>query len=149
MTPNGIETGRCVMSVGQCEITGWCPVEIDSPSSTVQLQGVQNFTIFIKCNVRFPSFGVSLTNVGIGNSTAAYLQNCRWNPQSDYYCPIFTLQDIIAQTGSTYASYAAEGGVVAINIRWDCDLDRAAGNCRPVFGFTRCAGRAPPAGSRS
>ncbi|CAL9701098.1 unnamed protein product [Knipowitschia caucasica] len=55
---NGILTGNCVPWDGEnktCEIQGWCPAEVDTVE-TIPMPQVENFTIFIKNSIRFPTF---------------------------------------------------------------------------------------------
>lgn len=76
----GINNGVCTN--GTCEIFSWCPLEVDSTNATHNniLPEAANFTIFIKNNIVFEEFNVVRTNVGIGNTTAAYLTTCTWDP---------------------------------------------------------------------
>ncbi|XP_004365148.1 purinergic receptor P2X [Capsaspora owczarzaki ATCC 30864] len=136
-TRNGIMTGRCVNST--CEIYAWAPLELDSlsPQSGSVIEQAGNFTVFIKNNVRFAKFGISRTNVDIGNTSAAYLANCRWNKETDYYCPIFKLGDLVEASGWKIEDMLVLGGVLGVNLDWTCNFDNDESECRPVFSISR------------
>jgi len=57
----GIMTGKCGM-YGYCEIQTWCPLENKSPESQNLMIGISNFSAFIRTNVQFPLFGITLTS---------------------------------------------------------------------------------------
>ena len=78
------------------------------------------------------------TNILVSQNTS-YLSHCR-HGEADPWCPVFTIGDIVAATGQTFADIAVLGGVVNIDISWQCDLDRDfLSHCRPVYTFSRCA----------
>ncbi|XP_017719094.1 PREDICTED: P2X purinoceptor 5 isoform X3 [Rhinopithecus bieti] len=109
---NGVKTGRCLLKEnsarGTCEIFAWCPVETSSrPVSNVM-------------DVKDRSF----------------LKSCHFGPKN-HYCPIFRLGSVIRWAGSDFQDIALEGGVIGINIEWNCDLDKAASECHPHYSFSR------------
>ena len=134
-------TGRCNLTTATCEVRAWCPVEGDTlplgPGRAV-LAAAENFTLLVKNQIYFPKFGRARTNILVSQNTS-YLSHCR-HGEADPWCPVFTIGDIVAATGQTFADIAVLGGVVNIDISWQCDLDRDfLSHCRPVYTFSRCA----------
>ena len=98
---HGVETGNCVRGDREnldpkfaCEIKSWCPVEQDTlPNPDVPLiSGTENFTVFIKNTITFPSFGSK--RYRRNNMPNGY---CVYEPdiESTWLCPIFRLGDIV------------------------------------------------------
>ncbi|OPL33349.1 p2x 4 purinoceptor, partial [Mytilus galloprovincialis] len=67
------------------------------------------------------------------------LSSCRFNQNhpEDQYCPIFILNDIVNLTGSNYEEMAISGGVIEIQIQWNCNLDLSESDCVPKYIFRR------------
>ncbi|XP_038404488.1 P2X purinoceptor 5 isoform X4 [Canis lupus baileyi] len=109
---NGVKTGRCLrvgnMQRGTCEIFAWCPVESKSRP---------------------------VTNV-LDTKDKAFLKSCQFGPKNPY-CPIFRLGSMVSWTGSDFQEIAQQGGVIGIQIEWDCDLDKAPSECNPHYSFSR------------
>nr|XP_010299671.1 PREDICTED: P2X purinoceptor 5 isoform X2 [Balearica regulorum gibbericeps] len=136
---NGVKTGRCLKDgdsiKGTCEILAWCPVEKRSKPNTPLLASAENFTVYIKNSIRFPKFKFSKMNV-LATSNESYLKTCRYSTEHPY-CPIFILGNIVQWTGSDFQEMALEGGVIGIQIEWNCDLDKAPSECNPHYSFSR------------
>ncbi|XP_031994811.1 P2X purinoceptor 5 isoform X1 [Hylobates moloch] len=66
----------------------------------------------------------------------SFLKSCHFGPKN-HYCPIFRLGSVIRWAGSDFQDIALEGGVIGINIEWNCDLDKAASECHPHYSFSR------------
>ncbi|XP_062448217.1 P2X purinoceptor 5 isoform X1 [Rhea pennata] len=136
---NGVKTGRCLKDRdnirGTCEILAWCPVEKRSKSKKPLLASAENFTIYIKNSIRFPKFKFSKMNV-LATSNESYLKSCRYSAEHPY-CPIFLLGSIVRWAGSNFQEMALEGGVIGIQIEWNCDLDKAPSECNPHYSFSR------------
>nr|XP_009665080.1 PREDICTED: P2X purinoceptor 4 [Struthio camelus australis] len=137
---NGIQTGECVLynsSIKTCEIFAWCPVENDSyiPRPAF-LQEAENFTILVKNNIWYPKFNFSKRNI-LPTINSTYLKNCIYDSQTDPFCPIFRLGKIVEAAGQNFQEMAVEGGVMGLQINWDCNLDRAASHCVPRYSFRR------------
>uniref|UniRef100_A0A673UU61 Purinergic receptor P2X 4 n=1 Tax=Suricata suricatta TaxID=37032 RepID=A0A673UU61_SURSU len=110
---NGIATGRCVLfngTVKTCEVAAWCPVEDDTH--------------------------VPERNI-LPNTTTAYLKSCIYDAVTDPFCPIFRLGKIVQDAGHSFQDMAVEGGIMGIQINWDCNLDRTAALCLPRYSFRR------------
>ncbi|XP_030328681.1 P2X purinoceptor 5 isoform X1 [Strigops habroptila] len=136
---NGVKTGRCLKDRdsirGTCEILAWCPVEKRSKPKKPLLASAENFTVYIKNSVRFPKFKFSKMNV-LATTNESYLKSCRYSKEHPY-CPIFLLGNIVQWAGSDFQEMASEGGVIGIQIEWNCDLDKAPSECNPHYSFSR------------
>ncbi|PRD32702.1 UNVERIFIED_CONTAM: P2X purinoceptor 4 [Trichonephila clavipes] len=114
-TGNGVMTGQCIEndydnSISTCEIHAWCPTEKDA----------------------FPLRNIKDT------SNSSYLKNCLFDPVDSPDCPIFRLGDIVEWSGQKdYNDVAAKGGVIAVIIKWDCNLDFDKKYCFPKYEFSR------------
>ncbi|XP_061417047.1 P2X purinoceptor 4-like [Lethenteron reissneri] len=136
---NGVKTGRCSGNRGQgtCEVFAWCPVESEGRNAKYTLLAeAENFTIFIKNNIRFPKFNFSKGNLR-DNMPKTYLQSCKHDARHNNYCPIFRLGDMLKRAGLTYQKFSKKGGVLGVLISWTCDLDRGADSCNPMYSFRR------------
>ncbi|KAM5188644.1 P2X purinoceptor 4 isoform 3-T3 [Callospermophilus lateralis] len=133
---NGVKTGRCVPfngSVKTCEVAAWCPVEDDTHvPKPAFLQAAENFTLLVKNNIWYPKFNFSKRNI-LPNTTTAHLKSCIYDAKTDPFCPIFRLGKIVENAGHSFQDMAIEGGIMGIQINWDCNLDRAASLCLPRF----------------
>ncbi|XP_043910269.1 P2X purinoceptor 5 isoform X2 [Protopterus annectens] len=134
LTGNGVRTGRCLKEeeTGNrtCEIHAWCPVEKRSIPEVALLGQAENFTLYIKNAVRFPKFNFAKTNV-------VNTRNCHFDEKDNWYCPIFRLGYIVEKTGNNFQEMAVEGGVIGIQIDWNCDLDKSPSQCNPSYTFSR------------
>lgn len=52
-------------------------------------------------------------------------------------CPIFKIGKILELANVNFNEIASLGGVIAIQINWDCDLDYDLSHCFPTYTFTR------------
>lgn len=142
---NGVETGLCVSSaqnssIKVCEIHGWCPVEDDRMPVKNQalIHGTEDFTVLIKNNIEFPKFKAKSRNI-LKRETRLYLQTCKYNETDpvDRFCPIFRLGTIVNLTKTSYKDIVVLGGVIGINIDWNCNLDYSIDSCAPKYSFSR------------
>ncbi|KAM9857917.1 P2X purinoceptor 7 [Aulostomus maculatus] len=135
---HGIQTGSCVrfdMLRKTCEVSAWCPVEAKTtPPRPALLPAAENFTVLIKNNIRFPAFNFIRRNI-LPEMNDAYLRNCQRG--NDSLCPIFRLGDMVREAGEHFSQMAVEGGVIGIQIKWDCNLDRLMRRCLPKYSFRR------------
>ncbi|XP_038615174.1 P2X purinoceptor 5 isoform X2 [Tachyglossus aculeatus] len=140
---NGVKTGRCLKldenSKGTCEIIAWCPVEKKSRPKEPLLGKAANFTVYIKNSIKFPKFNFSKTNV-LNTKSGSYLKSCHFGPENPY-CPIFRLGSMVSWSGNNFQQMALEGGVIGVQIEWDCDLDKASSECNPRYSFSRLDNR--------
>ncbi|KAM7009536.1 P2X purinoceptor 3-like [Tautogolabrus adspersus] len=135
---NGILTGRCVAfnkTIKMCEIKGWCPAEIDTINTTPMME-VENFTIFIKNSIRFPTFNYNKGNF-LPTITDSYIKKCNFDMVNNTYCPIFRVGDVVRYAQQNFTKLADKGGVIGIKIGWICDLDKSDDECSPSYSFTR------------
>ena len=107
------------------------PLENDEP-----LFGqTKKFTLLIKNSIQFREYNVRRRNILTNNKT--YLTTCRNNEKTDPYCPIFVLDDIVKRAGEDYDKIAKKGAVIAIYIKWNCNLDYNEEKCKPEYNFKR------------
>ncbi|KAK1151489.1 P2X purinoceptor 4-like [Acipenser oxyrinchus oxyrinchus] len=138
---NGVLTGQCITfnssSVKTCEVFAWCPIEgtRDAPKSAI-FGSAKNVTVFIKNNIGFLNFNYKTRNI-LPWMNDTYLQNCTFNQTTDPYCPKFRLGDIVKAAGEDFTEMAVEGGVIAIQINWECNLDWLLHKCVPEYSFRR------------
>uniref|UniRef100_A0A671UXU6 P2X purinoceptor n=1 Tax=Sparus aurata TaxID=8175 RepID=A0A671UXU6_SPAAU len=162
----GILTGKCVpfnTTIKMCEIKGWCPAEIDTIKTTPMME-VENFTIFIKNSIRFPTFNYTKYENSVfddndditedvmhfnddclfecrGNFlstiTDDYIKKCNFDMINNTYCPIFRVGDVVRYAQQNFTKLADKGGVIGIKIGWICDLDKSDDQCNPSYSFTR------------
>nr|XP_012632101.1 P2X purinoceptor 6 isoform X4 [Microcebus murinus] len=107
---HGLKTGRCVVFNGThktCEIQSWCPVES----------------------------GAVPTSNALETRDPTYFKHCRYDPHSSPYCPVFRIEDLVAEAGGDFEDLALLGGSVGISVHWDCDLDTGGSDCRPHYSF--------------
>ncbi|RNA03750.1 P2X purinoceptor 4, partial [Brachionus plicatilis] len=141
---NGIPTGKCVQKypgsdLKVCEIFAWCPVEDENiRTEDFLVRNVLNFTIFIKNDVEFKKFGKKIRNIQPYH-TNKYLQTCEYHKEKDPYCPIFQLNYILSLAENDPKEIylmLIKGGVILIEIIWDCDFDFQS-SCLPKYFFHR------------
>ncbi|CAG5880398.1 unnamed protein product, partial [Menidia menidia] len=130
-TENQVQ-GLCPES---CEIKGWCPAEIDTIKTT-PMKEVENFTIFIKNSIRFPTFNYTKGNF-LPSINKSYIQSCNFDMVNNTYCPIFRVGDVVRYAQQNFSDLADKGGVIGIKIGWMCDLDKSDDQCKPSYSFTR------------
>ncbi|MGH0176432.1 UNVERIFIED_CONTAM: hypothetical protein FKN15_072710 [Acipenser sinensis] len=134
---NGVQTGTCKESAKTCEVFAWCPIEKrrDAPKPAI-FGSAENVTVFIKNNIGFINFNYTKRNI-LPDMNETYLQNCIFNRKKDPYCPKFRLRDIVKEAGEDFTEMAVEGGVIAIQIKWECNLDWLLHKCVPEYSFRR------------
>ncbi|PNJ82306.1 P2RX4 isoform 7, partial [Pongo abelii] len=100
------------------------------------LKAAENFTLLVKNNIWYPKFNFSKRNI-LPNITTTYLKSCIYDAKTDPFCPIFRLGKIVENAGHSFQDMAVEGGIMGIQVNWDCNLDRAASLCLPRYSFRR------------
>lgn len=144
---NGVRTGRCVPfsdTVKTCEVLAWCPLEKtdDEPPDPPLLSDAENFTVLIKNSIRYPKFNFNKRNI-LPNINSSYLTQCVFSRETDPDCPIFRLKDIVEEAQEDFQTMAVHGGVMGLQIRWDCDLDMPDSWCMPRYTFRRLDNKDP------
>nr|4DW0_A Chain A, P2X purinoceptor [Danio rerio] len=143
---DGVRTGRCVSysaSVKTCEVLSWCPLEkIVDPPNPPLLADAERFTVLIKNNIRYPKFNFNKRNI-LPNINSSYLTHCVFSRKTDPDCPIFRLGDIVGEAEEDFQIMAVRGGVMGVQIRWDCDLDMPQSWCVPRYTFRRLDNKDP------
>jgi len=142
---HGPLTGYCVPSdrphhntTYACEVESWCPIEIDKlplGDERALMQKSEDYTVFIKNSVAFPYFGHQFArNNLIGKNGRPCMYKATMDGNNG--CQIFRLGDIITLAGGNFSKIAIRGGVVAISIAWNCNLDRDFMTyCLPHYTF--------------
>ncbi|VEL37805.1 unnamed protein product, partial [Protopolystoma xenopodis] len=143
LTGGGVRTGRCVKSTRHeslfvCEIYGWCPTEHDIMPKENILSSAPNFTVILKNSIEFPLYRVKRRNI-LPWMDKTYLKMCRYNPldSREKFCPIFRLDDIMRYTEADNRGIWKYGGMISIQIEWNCDLDYSEDECVPKYTFRR------------
>uniref|UniRef100_A0A673GC42 P2X purinoceptor n=1 Tax=Sinocyclocheilus rhinocerous TaxID=307959 RepID=A0A673GC42_9TELE len=143
---HSVRTGRCVNyndTVKSCEVLSWCPLEkIVEPPNPPLLADAENFTVLIKNNIRYPKFNFNKRNI-LPNINSSYLTQCVFSRKTDPDCPIFRLKDIVEEAEEDFQTMAVHGGVMGVQIRWDCDLDMPQSWCVPRYTFRRLDNKDP------
>ncbi|XP_009878584.1 PREDICTED: P2X purinoceptor 7 [Charadrius vociferus] len=133
---NGIQTGRCVnynATVKTCEVRAWCPVKsMETPPEPAVLRSSEDFTVLIKNNINFPKFNYTVLNFPPNLNIS-----CTYNKITSPHCPIFRLGDILQEANQNFSEMAVKGGIIAIEINWDCNLDSWFYDCSPKYDFHR------------
>ncbi|XP_074462000.1 P2X purinoceptor 7 isoform X1 [Larus michahellis] len=133
---NGIQTGRCVVynaTFKTCEVSAWCPVQyMGEPPEPAVLRSSEDFTVLIKNNIQFPKFNYTILNI-----PTIFNTSCTYNKTIFPLCPIFRLGDIVQEAKQKFSEMAVKGGIIAIKINWDCNLDSWFYDCSPKYGFQR------------
>ncbi|KAK2491593.1 hypothetical protein MC885_021571 [Smutsia gigantea] len=62
---------------------------------------------------------------------------CTFHKTENPQCPIFRLGNIFQDTGDKFSDVAIQGGIMGIEIYWDCNLDTWFHHCRPKYSFRR------------
>ncbi|KAM4707783.1 P2X purinoceptor 4-like [Discoglossus pictus] len=141
---NGVQTGKCVRyndTVNTCEVFAWCPVENDAElPEPAFLKNAENFTVLIKNNIWYPKFNFSKRNI-LPKINDTYLKSCLYDRWENRFCPIFHLGNLVKDAGESFQDMAIQGGVMAIQINWDCDLDMKHSDCVPKYSFRRLDNR--------
>ncbi|XP_014816486.1 PREDICTED: P2X purinoceptor 7 [Calidris pugnax] len=133
---NGIQTGRCVdynVTFKTCEVEAWCPVQPnENPPEPAVLRSSEDFTVLIKNNINFPKFNSTKLNI-----PENFNNSCTYNKTTCPLCPIFRLGDIVQEANQKFSEMAIKGGIIAIRINWDCNLDSWSYSCSPKYSFQR------------
>lgn len=141
---SGIPTGKCIRSTHNssikiCEVASWCPVEIDSIENQHLINNVEDYTIFIKNDVKFERFNKRHRNLLL-NITNEYIKTCTYEPHRDPFCPVFTVKEILNQAEPDIKErqkMLKKGGLVRILIEWNCNYDIFSRECLPKYSFDR------------
>uniref|UniRef100_A0A8C3PHU5 P2X purinoceptor n=1 Tax=Calidris pygmaea TaxID=425635 RepID=A0A8C3PHU5_9CHAR len=131
-----IQTGRCVdynVTFKTCEVEAWCPVQpMENPPEPAVLRSSEDFTVLIKNNINFPKFNCTELNI-----PQDFNNSCTYNKTTSPLCPIFRLGDIVQEANQKFSEMAVKGGIIAIRINWDCNLDSWFYDCSPKYSFNR------------
>lgn len=130
LTYYGLQTGTCGEKRGDyqfCNIQAWCPLEKDPHfDADNQIIGVKNFSIFIRTNTQFPTFGITLTS---GKDPVKGLS-------------LFLMDDILkSAVGNDEDEFTLyqRGAVILAKASFKCDANQQldVNNCAPNWDFSR------------
>ena len=98
------------MTSGTCQVSAWCPVEIDvlPLDNRALLEQSKHFTVLIKNHIYFPKFNKQRSNI-LESQTEVALESCI-HSDKEPFCPVFTLGYILEQAQQDYAEVAVRGG---------------------------------------
>lgn len=74
------------------------------------------------------------------NITNDYISTCKHHPVTDPYCPVFLVKDILEEAEPNKKErdqMLVKGGVIQIEIAWNCNLDVDFNKCMPKYSFER------------
>jgi hypothetical protein len=74
------------------------------------------------------------------NITNEYIAQCIYDSIKDPYCPVFQIGDILSKAESDAnerIQMLRKGGVIQIEITWNCDYDYYSSKCQPKYSFYR------------
>uniref|UniRef100_A0ACB8FZR6 P2X purinoceptor 4 n=1 Tax=Sphaerodactylus townsendi TaxID=933632 RepID=A0ACB8FZR6_9SAUR len=144
---NGIQTGKCSSAEARsktCEIFGWCPVEDVTKLYPTLLSSrmLKTSPFWSRITFGIPSstsrsMYASLKRNILPTINSTYLKSCKYHPQTDRFCPIFRLRTMTDAAGQDFQEMAVQGGVMGLQINWDCDLDKPYSRCVPKYSFRR------------
>ena len=108
------------------------------------MKNIGDFTVFVNSHVHFPFYDKARSSL-IEFIDKDYLHRCNYHPTDDPYCPVFRVGDIISLaeaptepiSDSHFRKMAVKGGVITINIAWDCNFDYKESKCKPSYAFKR------------
>ncbi|XP_051551909.1 P2X purinoceptor 2-like [Myxocyprinus asiaticus] len=136
---HGQRTGRCIpyynYTFKTCEIKSWCPIEEHAVVREPALEQAINFTVFIKNAIHFPKFKVLRGN--IKPNKPKKLARCHYHPETNPYCPVFSLGFIATQAREKFSELCRTGGIIGVFINWKCDFDVDPSECIPTYSFRR------------
>jgi hypothetical protein len=109
-----------------CDVYAWCPTELEllPPQNTFRIQGVRNFTIFVRMNVNYPKWGIIVDNTAGSNVTTNFVN-------------LWTLENMVNAAGWKWSDIERYGTTIAMNAVWDCNFDQSIEYCTPRITFVR------------
>lgn len=138
---HGEATGNCILSdrvpnTFVCEISSWCPVEIDrlplDREDGPLIPGAESYTVFIKNSISFTRFGEDYHRNNMPRGICIY----EHDDEDKRQCPIFRLGDIVRLAQGNFTKLSIKGGVIGVYITWNCDLDWSFDDyCLPTYSF--------------
>lgn len=120
-----------------CDVYTWCPAELEVTNSTIinnfAIQGVKDFTVFVRMNVKFPcpGFDYVLDNAGGSNTTSNY------GTADVSTVNLWTLEDMVNLAGNQWEDVQNQGMMIGMNAVWNCDFDQSVDGCAPTVTFVR------------
>lgn len=138
VTLEGVQTGNCInvtnhhlnTTTGYCELSAWCPIERepaaeDPRASRFRLQGLENFTVFVRMSVRYEKWDIERENTFAHVNTTTPGVN------------IWKISEVLQAAGYSYDDVRTTGIIVGLLAKWDCSFDLFDHTCMPTILFTR------------
>mmetsp|Transcript_17697 Transcript_17697/g.27875 ORF Transcript_17697/g.27875 Transcript_17697/m.27875 type:complete len:389 (-) Transcript_17697:220-1386(-) len=129
----GMYTGECG-SNNHCQLYTWCPPEDDTDLEV--LNNVGKFTVFMKMDVTFDRWNITLSNTKDKNGDG--------HPVSGYN--LLTINEIVSKATDgaiqdiSASTLVTEGAIILVSSLWYCDLDYSEEYCESKFDFRRIDG---------
>ena len=76
----------------------------------------------------------------LSNVTNRYISDCSYDEDKDPLCPVFQLGYILARAETNETErflMLLKGGVIQVEVIWNCDFDLYNRNCLPKYSFRR------------
>lgn len=122
-TDEGFMTGYCGEEEGLCRLFTWCPMEEEpEPAVDIGLTYVDEFTIFVRTNVRWPAYGIVRDNADEGIQDGVN---------------VWTIRDFLALANTTFEDVELTGAMFAMNFNWECNFDLDESLCQPTVNLYR------------
>lgn len=105
---HGVSTGVCNLTTFTCMIDAWCPLENDKLATDYPvLNATKDFTALVKNHVYFPLFGKTRSNI-LEATNKTYLQTCVYDSDSNPFCPVFKIGDMVEKAHTTNTAGKAD-----------------------------------------
>eukprot|EP00938_MAST-03A_sp_MAST-3A-sp1_P001413 g1413.t1 len=135
---DGMYTGNCVLPKGEtdeskpkyCEVRGWCaegntfPHDPDAGNYDVVIDGVEDWSLYIRLNAEFPQFEKKMNTAPDGK--IVHLKN-QWY-----------ISEILEGAGTNIDEVSERGAIVLMKATFDCDFNtQSETNCDPTWTYSR------------
>jgi len=107
-----------------CDVYAWCPTELERLNKNFSILGVNEFTIFVRMNVAWQKFGITLDNTKGENTTT-------WGVN------LWTLEQMVQAAGWEWTDIKQLGITLGMYAVWNCDFDHPLSQCAPTITFHR------------
>lgn len=102
----------------------WCPTEVETNPTVEEYPCVENWTLFIRADIKFTRYDVAISNSAEGSGPTRGLN-------------LFTIKDIVEGSGTNVSHILHGGAVILISASFQCNLDFKHEDCHPSYTFTR------------
>ena len=158
---DGMYTGNCILPAGEtdeskpkyCEVRGWCaegnkfPHDPDAGNYDVVVDGVEDWSLYIRLNAEFPQFEKKMNTAPDGKihhlknqwyvyhtvpatTTRHDTRNKKYNNNNRY------IKEILEGAGTNIADVNERGAIVLMKATFDCDFNTQS-DCDPTWSYSR------------